>query len=211
MLSLPVRGCGTEMPRIVNKEAKRDELIQAAATVFARSGFLRTKMAHIAEEAGVGKGTLYEYFPSKDDLFLAVCINLVDWPSADSFPPSSGDALRQLIFALVESYERASGFFSILIDYWSVIVREHGEHGQTFLAQGASLYERPRELVCEVLRTGQRRGDVRGDLDVVRIAQIILAGIEGLRLQRALDAEHLDLHQAVSTFADMIAREIAES
>ncbi len=47
-------------PRIVDREEKRLELIRAAAKMFAAQGLANTRMADIAEHAGVGKGTIYE-------------------------------------------------------------------------------------------------------------------------------------------------------
>ncbi|PWG03502.1 hypothetical protein DF286_11940 [Sphingosinicella humi] len=200
------------MPRIVDKNAKRRSLIQAAAAVFAREGFARTKMAHIAAEAGVGKGTLYEYFASKDELFLAMCRDLVEWPEDISrFTEEPRQGLHDLILALVDSYERASGFFSILIDYWSVIIREKNEHGQLFLSRGADLYDQPRGLIASVIVVGQARGAFRQDLDATRTAQVIIAGIEGLRIQRALDPVHLDLNETVSCLADVMLARLAAS
>ena len=60
------------MPKIVDREEKRDSLVKAAASVFASQGFSRARIADIAEAADVGKGTIYEYFDSKEELFLAV-------------------------------------------------------------------------------------------------------------------------------------------
>src|SRR3546814_8314834 len=98
------------MPKIVDKDAKRLSLIEAAAIVFAREGFARTKMAHIAAEAGVGKGTLYEYFASKNELFLSVCEHCVHWPEdASAFAANPKAGLRDLILTLFGSYESASG------------------------------------------------------------------------------------------------------
>lgn len=55
---------------------KRQQILTAAARVFAARGFHRAKMADIALEAGVGKGTIYEYFPSKKELFRQMVIHL---------------------------------------------------------------------------------------------------------------------------------------
>jgi len=60
------------MPIIVDKEKKKKHLISVAADVFTKKGFHSTKMSEIAEAAGVAKGTLYEYFATKEDLFLAI-------------------------------------------------------------------------------------------------------------------------------------------
>ncbi|MFN5308356.1 MAG: TetR/AcrR family transcriptional regulator, partial [Candidatus Kapaibacterium sp.] len=60
------------MPIIVDKEKKKKYLITIATDVFSKKGFHATKMSEIAEAAGVAKGTLYEYFSTKEDLFLAI-------------------------------------------------------------------------------------------------------------------------------------------
>lgn len=48
---------------------RRSQIIQAAMAVFAREGFHRARVEDIAAEAGVGKGTVYQYFSSKEELF----------------------------------------------------------------------------------------------------------------------------------------------
>ena len=53
------------------KERRREEILDAATTVFAEQGFAVADVQEIADKAGVGKGTVYRYFPSKEELFLA--------------------------------------------------------------------------------------------------------------------------------------------
>lgn len=48
---------------------KREQILEAAIRVFAKKGFYNSKVEEIAVEANVGKGTVYEYFSSKQDLF----------------------------------------------------------------------------------------------------------------------------------------------
>jgi AcrR family transcriptional regulator len=50
---------------------RQEEILEAAAKLFAEHGYSETDTQLLAEELGVGKGTLYRYFPSKRDLFLA--------------------------------------------------------------------------------------------------------------------------------------------
>jgi TetR/AcrR family transcriptional regulator, cholesterol catabolism regulator len=62
-----------ELPkRERNKQEKRAALLAAARALFARRGFAATTTAEIAERAGVGAGTLFLYFASKDDLLVAI-------------------------------------------------------------------------------------------------------------------------------------------
>jgi AcrR family transcriptional regulator len=51
--------------------ARREQILEAAAKLFAQHGYAETDTQLLADELGVGKGTLYRYFPSKRDLFLA--------------------------------------------------------------------------------------------------------------------------------------------
>jgi AcrR family transcriptional regulator len=50
---------------------RREEILDAAAILFAERGYPNTDVDSVAERLGVGKGTVYRYFPSKSDLFLA--------------------------------------------------------------------------------------------------------------------------------------------
>lgn len=52
-------------------ERRRAEILDAATAVFSRQGFAAADVQEIADKTGVGKGTVYRYFPSKEELFLA--------------------------------------------------------------------------------------------------------------------------------------------
>ena len=54
------------------KEARPGELLEAALDLFVEKGYAATKVDEVAARAGVSKGTLFLYFPSKEDLFKAV-------------------------------------------------------------------------------------------------------------------------------------------
>jgi AcrR family transcriptional regulator len=56
----------------VPNERKRRQITDAAAKLFATRPFHKVKLAHIAAAAGVGKGTLYVYFASKEDLYFGL-------------------------------------------------------------------------------------------------------------------------------------------
>ena len=63
----------TERPhRQRRKQARPQELIDAALALFVEHGFAATRMEEIASRAGVSKGTLYLYYPSKEELLKAL-------------------------------------------------------------------------------------------------------------------------------------------
>lgn len=61
-----------------NKKNKREAIIDSALEIFGRDGFHKAKVEEIARGANVGKGTIYEYFDSKKDLFYQMVKSMVD-------------------------------------------------------------------------------------------------------------------------------------
>jgi len=53
------------------RASRTEQILQAATELFAKHGYAGTDTQVLAEKLGVGKGTIYRYFPSKEDLFLA--------------------------------------------------------------------------------------------------------------------------------------------
>ena len=78
-------------PRQRRKEARPQELLQAALAVFVEKGFAGSRTEEVAKRAGVSKGTLYLYYPSKEELFKAV--------------------VRQNLSSLIAEGEEAAGSF----------------------------------------------------------------------------------------------------
>ncbi|HSE95553.1 MAG TPA: helix-turn-helix domain-containing protein, partial [Methylomirabilota bacterium] len=62
----------TSSPRAARLARKRTQILEAASRVFGAGVYHLVNMDEIAHVAGVGKGTLYRYFPSKEDLYLAI-------------------------------------------------------------------------------------------------------------------------------------------
>ncbi|MGQ3051619.1 MAG: TetR/AcrR family transcriptional regulator [Roseateles sp.] len=62
----------TTTPRQRRKDARPQELLEAALALFVEKGFAATRSEEVAARAGVAKGTLYRYYPSKDELFKAM-------------------------------------------------------------------------------------------------------------------------------------------
>jgi AcrR family transcriptional regulator len=64
-------------------EARRAQILDAAATVFAEKGFHRATTKEIASAAGVSEGTIYNYFDSKEDLLIGIMTRLAELESLD--------------------------------------------------------------------------------------------------------------------------------
>lgn len=59
------------------KESKKNIILDAAFALFMKRGYAKVKVIDIAESAGIGKGTVYEYFKSKDEILMELVIKYV--------------------------------------------------------------------------------------------------------------------------------------
>ncbi len=100
---------------------KRKQILEAAIKVFANNGFYNSKVEEIANEANVGKGTVYEYFNSKQDLFQEMLkyihnIYFTEFMADISHIPSLKEKLIYLIKShldfIIERKEMAKVFLS---------------------------------------------------------------------------------------------------
>lgn len=106
----------TETPR---QAAKREQIVGAASRVFAARPYHVVCMDDVAAAARVGKGTLYRYFPSKEDLYLGVVaeafdllIRQLERVEAEDLPAAV--ALARMIEAIVETFARHLPFFRLM-------------------------------------------------------------------------------------------------
>src|SRR5215207_3423526 len=67
------------MPRIsaLQEQHRREQILDAAMSCFARDGYRATSMDDIVRESGLSVGAIYSYFPSKEDLFSAIAAGRV--------------------------------------------------------------------------------------------------------------------------------------
>jgi len=92
--------CPVRAKRERRKEARPGELLAAALDLFVEKGFAATRSEEVAARAGVSKGTLFLYFPSKEELFKAVVMEnlggrFTEWNAEfEAFEGTTADMLR---------------------------------------------------------------------------------------------------------------------
>jgi AcrR family transcriptional regulator len=144
------------------KEARPQELLDAALELFVEKGFAATRAEEVAARAGVSKGTLYLYYPSKEELLKAVIGHYLSDRIAEGaaqaaqFPGSAGELLRSILIDWwTQLYDSpASGVFKLVITE----VRNFPEIADFY---AASVVEPAHQLVSGVVRQGIARGEFR--------------------------------------------------
>ena len=105
------------------KEARPGELLAAALDLFVEKGFAATRAEEVAQRAGVSKGTLFLYFPSKDELFKAVVREHIGgtirsaFGEVDSYPGTSSELVHYMMLQWWERYgnTKASGISKLMM------------------------------------------------------------------------------------------------
>jgi AcrR family transcriptional regulator len=161
---------------------KNELIINAAIKVFARDGLERGKIADIAKEAGIGKGTVYEYFRRKEDIFQAIehyvftDFNLIfDQLNSSSLTPPQ--KLTTLMENALDMFMEMGDVLLILMELWAQAGRGH-VHGSA-PSLFVEYYESYRMSVENILEDGIQSGVFR-DMNKEGVATLLLAFMDGL-------------------------------
>jgi AcrR family transcriptional regulator len=160
------------MPRVSTqtKQTTRERLLDAAAREFARTGFERANIDAISVAAGYAKGTIYNYFPSKQELFLAVVEEACEQATASASAPSHASARERLHATLAAFCAWASandGFARVLVR--ECLMGTPELQGRVAAAE-EPLLAQIRTILEEGLQRGELRNDVRPELLALAIA-----------------------------------------
>ena len=167
--------CAVRTKRERRKEARPGELLDAALQLFVEKGFAGTRSEEVAARAGVSKGTLFLYFPSKEELFKAVITEnlagrFTEWNAEfEAFEGSTPDMLR---YCMQTWWERVGS------TQVSGITKLMMSEGRNF-PELADFYQRQvvqpgHALLRRILRRGIERGEF-ATVDVDHAIYLILA------------------------------------
>jgi TetR/AcrR family transcriptional regulator, cholesterol catabolism regulator len=140
-------------------DRRRHEIFHSAVALILKQGFANTSMQEIAETAGVGKSTLYDYFPTKDHVLLFVFEEELDGFQAQAEDLAARDLpvqekLIKILEAHLEYLLNNKNFFIEL----SVQVMQLGQAGQQRIMKKRYAYQ---DLLREVFEQGVREGVFR--------------------------------------------------
>lgn len=149
--------------RSQKKAENRSRLIKSAAVSFAAFGLKGANINHISLEAGLGKGTVYNYFASKEELFEAVTAlaGLELGRRLDEIETTTGPATKRLkALAAV-----LLAFYGEQPDLAKMLIRQAAAHRPEHQRALVSALEPFLTSAQEALSAGANRGEFRSDLD----------------------------------------------
>ena len=189
------------MPKVseAHRQARRQQILGAAAACFAREGFHRTSMQDIVGECGVSAGLVYRYFASKDEMIAAIATDwhadraaVLDLGPADAGtpvagPPGVSDRLGELATKYLEllrglGQPEAVDFGRLAVQVWAETVRS-----PTIREVARNGVDEPRASIGELLRTAQGKGEFPPQLDPDALVRVLIAVYQGLLVQTVWD------------------------
>ena len=193
------------MPKIVDeqmREATRHRIMREAASEFARLGFDQANINVIAEQAGIGKGTIYLYFENKRDLFLSMLRSIAQEQLAVIRVALAAEGtfrqrLERLYRAFAHLAEEQSDNFNV---YMSAL---YGVN-RAFQSEATRLLRDYVAVIALMLEQSQARGEIRCD-SVEATALMVLSLTESYVLSaRVLGQSEHAIAQQAEHIADLI-------
>ena len=177
------------MPKITDlqRETRRQQILDAARRCFSRDGFHNTTTADIVRESGVSQGTLYLYFTTKDDIILALSD---DRHQAEAFvsalakseqDPIEGLALLLELYGASLSDPHKVDVRRVGVQGWAEALRNPG-----VLARMETNIAAVRQGIIRMIERGQADGLIRPEVEPEAVARVLVAIFQGLTLQATL-------------------------
>lgn len=203
---------GLRIQMKVRTEARREAIIDAAASVFLEMGYERTSMNEVTKRMGGSKATIYSYFPSKEELFIAVVnrhatAHLADAVSELASPCALEVDLREILIRFGERMLMVLVNDNSALAVYRMVVAESGRSdiGMLFYESG------PREClqtISTLLESAMQRGELRNTDPHVAALQLtsLLTAETDIRLYQehplplSLERIHQMVGRAVDTF-----------
>jgi AcrR family transcriptional regulator len=199
----------TATPQDGSDAAKRSRILEAALEVCERCGVDAARMEEVAARARVSKGTLYRFFESKHDLFLATIIDSYEESLRiiDTAVDAEGDPRRRLdgmLDGLTRVLAALAPRMGVHYQAWGVVAGDPGfqERLYGFLRR---FHAQRGEEIADAIRDAQRDGLFRREADAATFAEAIMALLSGLLYRAAFAPERATPEDLRKAFAALLA------
>ncbi len=168
------------------KEHRREEILNAAQKVFFTKGLQAATMDEVAEVAELSKGTLYLYYKSKEDLYLAVMMRGMGIlytmlePIALSQEPTVVK-LMKMTEAYYEFFQNHRNFFRMF--YFLQYPHFHKQVSDEMLQSCTGENQRVWNLALQVIQQGIEDGDLRSDISPMEMGVIIWSSANAIMMR----------------------------
>jgi AcrR family transcriptional regulator len=171
------------MPKVSRQyeRAQRQRIVGGATRAFARDGYAATTIDQIGRELGLSKGSIYTYFGSKEDLFVASLQSIYDSRfEALATACAADDAIEEKFSKILEKLADIVSPRDDVFARLSLAGFLESSRIPRLLEIKTASHQRFGGLVQRLLREGQQAGKVRADLNIPSVTVVLLAVSDGL-------------------------------
>jgi AcrR family transcriptional regulator len=182
------------MPKIVDRDRYRKELLNKSFDLFAEKGYGSTTMRQVAEGLGVSTGTLYHYFPSKEALFVQLVEELTQRDITTFLAEASqAQGLSERVEAMVNFVAKYEDYFTkqtiLFLDFYQ-------QQDRTEMLQNdilARSWMQTRQAIADYLQISN-----------MAIADFVLTFFNGLIVGRMSEGNRLSFTEQGTIFKEML-------
>jgi AcrR family transcriptional regulator len=165
------------------KEKRRQEIIDAAERTFFSRGLDNATMEDVARDAELSKGTLYLYFKSKEDLYLAIILRGITilrsmFDAAVQAQDTGLEKINAVGRAYIEFYKHHRNYFNAMLYFESSCFEAHDEFG--YASECADQSSHAMTACAEAVQAGIEDGTIRTDLNAMKVALTLYGLLTGL-------------------------------
>lgn len=175
------------------KTQRRDDILNAAQEVFFEKGLQNATMDEIAEKAELSKGTIYLYYRSKEDLYLAVMMRGMEllytmFAQATGKQRSAVEALRALADVYTQFFHEHRSLFRML--HFSQTPQLHKQVSEEMRTACSIQNMKIWNFVQELIARGIEEGDIRRDLNPIAVAVLLWSATTSIMSRIDYGAEY---------------------
>jgi AcrR family transcriptional regulator len=186
----------------------KEAILRESTRLFLANGYRGTSIKAITEAAGVGRGTLYWYFKSKDEILVTLFrkfeAELLD-RLKETLKQVKGDFITRYKFLHKFTTEFARDNRDLSLAFNTLLNEMTGTHTEAEKV-AKTVYNKFRKIIESLLEEGKRDGSIRKDLNVALYAHAIMAGHTGMLVQWLVHGESLNVPEFVKTVRDIIIK-----
>jgi TetR/AcrR family transcriptional regulator, cholesterol catabolism regulator len=190
----------------------KESIIRESTRLFLAKGFRGTSVKEITEAAGIGRGTLYWYFKSKDEILLTIFRNFENGmldPLIEALKHLKGDFTAKYKFLHKSTTEFARDNRDLSLAFHTLSSEMAGTRTEAEKV-AKSVHDKFRGIIKRLLDEGKKNGSIRKDLPSALYSHVIVAHHHGMLFQWLTCGDSLDARDFARATRDFILKGILQ-
>ncbi|MEA3499559.1 MAG: TetR/AcrR family transcriptional regulator [Candidatus Marinimicrobia bacterium] len=205
------------MTPLKKSELKRKRIIDAAMKIFAEKGINKGTISSIAKEADVGKGTIYEYFKSKDEIFEEMLDDyfqnmLLNWKKLNDIKMPAIKKLEKIFdytFEYLSSIDNQN-FHQLIIIIEIMLYAIRKDLQKSTQINLGKILRKLYKIIDPIIEDGIKEGVLR-DIDKEYFTLILFSSLDGISLHYYLQRDYVDMGKLKKYSMEMFFNGILEN